>query len=638
MSGLDLYWLPDHPQWRDALAGVSSSADGAAWQAFVKLAGYQLDSLATLRLDRRLTSLFPDPPAWLANEPVRVALLASSTVDHLLPALRIGALRRNIHLSIYVGEYGQYSRELMDSGSALHRWKPDLVLFAMDAHHLLNTIEPRDSLIAAEDKVEAASLSLVQHWRLAREAFGCRVVQQTVLPVFPMMLGNNEQRLPGSRARAASAINTRLRELADDEGVDLLAVDAWAARDGLRAWHDPVLWHRAKQEIHPTAAPLYGDLFGRLLSAQQGRSRKCLVLDLDNTLWGGVIGDDGLGGIVLGQGSALGEAFSAFQACARAYAQRGIILAVCSKNDESNAFEPFEKHPEMMLKRGDIACFVANWTDKAANIREIAAQLNIGIDSLVFVDDNPFERELVRQTLPMVAVPEMPEDPALWPECLADAGYFESVRLTEEDRDRARQYRLNRDREALKSASTDIESYLRGLNMELLWAPFEMVDLSRIVQLINKTNQFNLTTRRTTEEVVTALMADERALSLQLRLIDRFGDNGIIAIVTGRLRDGTRELLIDTWLMSCRVLGRRVEDMTLNLIAEGARRLGADHLVGEYRPTAKNAMVSDLYPRLGFQPHIQAEDGTTSWILPLDSFAPIPCPITVLPTHSEPTI
>jgi FkbH-like protein len=631
MSGADLYWLPDCPRWRDSLAAVGTEAGESAWQELVALAGARLDSLATLRLDRRLSRLFPDPPGWLSHKPIRLAVLASSTVDHLLPALRIGALRRGIHLSIYTAEYGQYSQELMDSASALHAYAPNTVLFALDAHHLLRTIEPRNSEATAREMVETIRASLVRHWRLARDAFGCRVVQQTILPLFPTLLGNNEQRLPGSRARAAAALNAHLRDMGDAEGVDLLSVDTWAARDGLRTWHDPIWWHRAKQEVHPNAAVLYGDLFGRILAARQGRSYKCLVLDLDNTLWGGVIGDDGLGGIVLGQGSALGEAFSAFQEHARAYSERGIILAVCSKNDEANALEPFEKHPEMVLRRGDISCFIANWTDKASNIREIATRLNIGLDSLVFVDDNPFERELVRRELPMVAVPELPDDPSLWPFCLSDAGYFESAQLTDEDLDRTRQYQANNDREALRSEATDIESYLRGLNMALHWAPFEPVNLKRIVQLINKTNQFNLTTRRTSESEIEALIADERALSLQLRLNDSFGDNGIIAIVTGRPLAGSDEMLIETWLMSCRVLGRRVEEATLNLIVREARRLGARALVGEYRPTAKNAMVSDLYPRLGFQPYGREEDGTVRWILPLDAFAPIHCPLAVYP-------
>ncbi len=296
--------------------------------------------------------------------------------------------------------------------------------------------------------------------------------------------------------------------MAEADSVDVLAVDDRAARDGISKWHDTALWHRSKQEIVPTAAPFYGDLVSRWAAATQGRSFKCLVLDLDNTVWGGVIGDDGLDGIVLGQGTPLGEAYIAFQDYAQELSRRGIILAVCSKNDATNALEPFEKHPDMVLRRGDIASFVANWGNKPDNLRTIAQELNIGLDALVFLDDNPFERNLVRHELPMVAVPEVSDDPTGYAVALSDAGYFEALSLTDEDRERTSQYQSNKARDALRAAVTDLPSYLRGLEMRLVWQRFDNIGLQRIVQLINKSNQFNLTTRRYTEADVIAVMAD----------------------------------------------------------------------------------------------------------------------------------
>jgi FkbH-like protein len=288
----------------------------------------------------------------------------------------------------------------------------------------------------------------------------------------------------------------------------------------------------------------------------------------------------------------------------------------------------------MILRREEIASFAANWTDKASNLRAIAEQLNIGLDAIVFADDNPFERNIVRRELPMVAVPELPADPALYANCIAAAGYFEGVRLTTEDRLRTRQYQANAERAAARASTTDLEGYLRSLDMELRWRRFDAVGLPRIVQLINKTNQFNLTTRRITEEEATAMMADPRLLTLQVRLLDRFGDNGMIAVVIGRLAatgsaDPTADmlpadLLIETWLMSCRVLGRGVEEATLGLIAAEAARLGADRLIGEYRPTAKNGMVREHYPRLGFAPLSETSDGVTRWALPLRDFVAKP--------------
>jgi FkbH-like protein len=373
---------------------------------------------------------------------------------------------------------------------------------------------------------------------------------------------------------------------------------------------------------------MYGDLVGRVLAAKQGRSFKCLVLDLDNTIWGGVIGDDGLEGIALGQGSPLGEAYTAFQEYVRELSRRGVILAVCSKNDEANALEPFEKHPDMVLKRGDIACFVANWQNKADNIRAIAQELNIGLDSLCFIDDNPFERNLIRQELPMVAVPEVSDDPTGYQVALADAGYFEALSVTDEDRERTSQYQGNKARDVLKATVTDLPSYLRGLEMQLAWKRFDKIGLQRIVQLINKSNQFNLTTRRYTDEDIIAVMADPDAFGLQLRLTDRFGDNGIIAIVIGRLQPGHapgaeaggKDLYVDTWLMSCRVLGRQVEPTTMNLIAQQAAKLGAQRVVGDYIPTKKNAMVKDHYARLGFTVMETSAAGGNRNILDLAAF------------------
>jgi FkbH-like protein len=326
-------------------------------------------------------------------------------------------------------------------------------------------------------------------------------------------------------------------------------------------------------------------------------------------------------GLVLGQGSALGEAFVAFQDYARELSRRGIILAVCSKNDEANALEPFDRHPDMVLRRSDIACFVANWSDKASNIRAIAQELNIGLDSLVFVDDNPFERNLVRRELPMVAVPEIGDDPAGFVRAIADAGYFESLAVTEEDRERTSQYHGNRAREALRTSTTDLESYLRGLEMHLVWRRFDRIGLQRIVQLINKSNQFNLTTRRYTEDETLAVMDEPRAVGLQLRLIDRFGDNGVIAIVIGRMQ-ADQDMLVDTWLMSCRVLGRQVEPTTLNLLAQEAKKLGARRLIGEYIPTKKNRMVKDHYAKLGFTVVATNAAGGNRNMLDLTNFRP----------------
>ena len=617
----ELYWLPKPEEWRPRLKALAGKGSDA-WDDAVAMANHQLDFIQTNALDERLRAALGDtPPGGLATKPVRLALLGSCTLTHLHAAIRVAGLRRGIQISIYENDYGQYLQELSDPESALHAFKPTVVLFALDAYHLTAgfhaAMEPSDAAAALEE----VKSRIKRCWALARDAFACPLIQQTPLPVHPQLLGNNEHRLPGTRNAVIARLNAELRPMADAEGVDLLALDERLVRDGIAAWHDPGLWHRAKQEISPAAAPLYGDLVGRILAAKQGRSYKCLVLDLDNTVWGGVVGDDGLENLVLGQGSALGEAYVAFQEYAKELSRRGIILAVCSKNDEANALEPFEKHPEMVLKRGDIASFFANWSDKPANIRAIANELNIGLDAIVFIDDNPVERSLVRRELPMVAVPEVSDDPTSYPQTLADAGYFEGLAVTDDDRARTQQYQGNRARAVLQASSTDLSSYLRSLSMELIWRRFDKIGLQRTVQLINKTNQFNLTTRRYTEEDVLRLMQDERSFGLQLRLIDRFGDNGIIGIVIGRM-NGDVDLHIDTWLMSCRVLGRQVEPTTLNLVAAQARRLGAGRLIGEYIPTKKNGMVKDHYQKLGFSLVESSSEGGNTNVLDLTGFVP----------------
>jgi FkbH-like protein len=590
-----------------------------AIKEFVALANSRIDFIQTARLDRALLRIAFPQRTSTSSTPIRLAVLGSSTLSHLMPAIRIGALRRGIHVDIYEAPYGMYRQELADPTSGLHKFKPDVVLLALDAYHLASTDGATE---------EGALRAMEDCWSMSKRSLGAVVVQQTVLPVFQSLLGNNEHRHSRSSQSLVWKLNQQLRDLADTRGVHLLAVDTVAAVDGVNEWHDEALWHRSKQEIHPRVSHIYGDHVGRLLSAIRGRSRKCLVLDLDNTLWGGVIGDDGLAGIAIGQGSAVGEAHLAFQRYVLALARRGVVLAVCSKNDEATALEAFEKHPEMLLRRQDIVCFVANWDDKASNLRHIAHRLNIGIDSLVFADDNPFERNLIRQELPEVAVPELPDDPAGFAACIAAAGYFEALNVTDEDEERTAQYKANADREQLRESVTDMRAYLSSLKMELQYQRFDRIGLPRIVQLINKTNQFNLTTRRYTELEVERLLTDESVLHLQFRLLDRFGDNGIIALVIGRFNE-RREMVIDTWLMSCRVLGRQVESATLNVVVARARQMGARGLVGVFKPSAKNGMVKDHYPTLGFEP-ADHDDGQTTWRLSLETYEFTDIPITLV--------
>jgi FkbH-like protein len=615
---MHLGWLPVAADWAAQLDAARRLPEPDALEALMQLANRRLDFIQTARLDRAVQQFANFARETLTTiRPVRLALLGSSTLTHLIPGIRIGALRRGIWVDVHEGAYGSYRQELLEPGSVLHAFKPDVLLFSFDARHL-----------AGLDGAEGAVRMVRECWRAAKDAFGCTILQQAVLPIFRPIVGNNEHRYAPSRARLVLELNQALRTAADDDGAHIVAVDAAAAMDGLSEWHEEALWHRSKQEIHPRVSHVYGDLIGRLMMATRGRSSKCLVLDLDNTLWGGVIGDDGLGGISIGQGSALGEAHLAFQQYALDLSHRGVILAVCSKNDEAVALEAFDRHPDMLLRRDDISCFVANWNDKASNLRQIAQRLNIGIDSLVFADDNPFERNLIRRELPQVAVPELPEDPAGFGACISAAGYFETLSITREDQDRIEQYRANEQRERLREAVTDMDAYLGSLDMKLHCTRFDELGLPRVVQLINKTNQFNLTTRRYSEAEVREVMSDPRSLGLQFRLVDRFGDNGVIGIVIGRV-NGEREMSLDTWLMSCRVLGRQVEVATLNVLAKNAAAMGATRLIGLFRPTEKNAMVKEHYPKLGFEP-CGDQDGFSTWRLALEGYRAVQTHLNIL--------
>jgi FkbH-like protein len=378
----------------------------------------------------------------------------------------------------------------------------------------------------------------------------------------------------------------------------------------------------AKVPFSGAFLPLYADHVVRLVAALRGKSRRCLVLDLDNTLWGGVVGDDGLEGIKLAQGDPTGEAHLALQRFALSLRERGIVLAVSTKNDDDVARRVFREHPEMMIREDHIAVFQANWDDKATNLKTIADELALGLESLVFLDDNPAERALIRQMLPEIAVPELPDDPTLYAPTLAAAGYFESIAYSDEDRKRADFYQTNARRASLQKQVGDLNAYLMSLDMEITFAPFDAVGRARISQLINKSNQFNLTTCRYTEAEVAGLESDPRCFTLQVRLADAFGDNGMISVVICR-HEGTdawlRAWTIDTWLMSCRVLGRGVERMVLRELLQHAKQRGIDRLIGIYRPTERNAMVRDHYQGLGFRRISEGPNKETVWELGIDA-------------------
>lgn len=620
------HWLPEPIDFRARLRAAAAATDARErLEKLASLAGHRLGFVETIQLDRALGEAERVPVDGFTR--IRMALLSACTVDHLAPAIRTAGLRHRVLFDVHVGAYGQYRQEILDAASPLDRFRPETVALALTARDVV----ARVPLAASEEEVDAAIArsiaELRELWNVARRRFKATVVQQTFLDTAEPLFGSHDRLVPAAPSRLIARLNDQLARAAAEEGVLLLDVAAQSARDGIDAWFDVTRWLQGKLEIAPNAAPRYGELLARLSAAARGRSRKCLVLDLDNTLWGGVIGDVGVNGIVLGEGSALGEAYLAVQRYARRLKERGIILAVCSKNDPAIAEAAFREHPEMVLKRSDFAAFVANWGDKAENLRAIADHLNIGLDSLVFVDDNPVERARVRESLPLVAVPELPDDPALYVRTLADAGYFEAVSFTAEDRSRAESYAANAEREALKSVAQSMDDFLRGLQMTVEYGPARPVDLPRVTQLLNKTNQFNTTTRRYAAEEVSELATSAEALVLQFRLLDRFGDNGLVSVmILRRASDEADALEIDNWVMSCRVFGRQLEFEAMTIAVEAARAAGACALCARYLPTDRNGVISGLFESLGFSRLPAPADAADAsrWRLALADYAPRP--------------
>ena len=512
-----------------------------------------------------------------------LGILGNATTCLYVNALRGATARYGVNLETTQAEYDQVMQTAMDPNDRLHTVGVDAVLLALDYHGL---------------PFDAGAKAAIEYVKTIRDCLSAPIIYQTIVSPPEPLLGSLDAIESGTMLNKVMEFNAALFELAAQQSDYVFDVANLANMVGTQNWQDQAQWNLYKLPFAQKLMPVYVDHVGRMLSAIRGLSKKCLVLDLDNTIWGGVIGDDGLSGIKIGQGDGVGEAHLDIQRTVLMLRDRGIILAVCSKNDDAVARQPFRKHPDMLLKENHISVFQANWKDKASNLEVIAKTLNIGLDALVFLDDNPVERKQVRDALPMVSVPELPTDPSSFSRILLNAGYFETVSFSADDKRRAEQYRSNALRAELQIKARDMGQFLNSLDMKLEIGPFNDFNKGRVVQLINKTNQFNLTTRRYTENEIDDMMSDASVITLQARLIDKFGDNGLISVGIGRIEG--KICIIDTWLMSCRVLGRRVEEAFLSAFASSAQKLGADILEGLYVASEKNSMVADHYKKLGF--------------------------------------
>ena len=545
---------------------------------------------------------------------VRIAILGDHATQFIKEALiGYGAISK-LNYNVYEADYSQIDQEILDADSELYNFNPEIVIVTNSVYKLEQSFHHSKN----QDSFANSFLDKVEGWM---EALKNNTKAKIILSTFPELpdavFGNFASKVNSSFLYQLRVLNLELMKLSAQNGnLFLCDVAALYGVYGQNTAKSAQMYINADMIFSLDFIPVFTKQLNDIILALRGKFNKCLILDLDNTTWGGIVGDDGVENIKIGD-LGIGKAFSKLQTWAKALKERGVILCICSKNDEANAKEPFEKHPDMVLRLEDISVFVANWENKASNIRNIQEILNIGFDSMVFLDDNPFERNLVRLELPDVIVPELPEDPAEYLDYLLSLNLFETVSFSENDKDRTKQYQAEAERVSSVAKFANIDEYLASLQMVSDVKEVDSFSLPRVAQLTQRSNQFNLRTQRYTDEDLKSMIESKEYIAISYTLIDKYGDNGLISAVV--LKKEKDFMFVDTWIMSCRVLKRTMEPFVLNTIVEEAKKLGYSKLIGEYLPTAKNGMVKDHYKNFGF------EEKEGRWELNIDSFEKHKC-------------
>jgi FkbH-like protein len=545
-------------------------------------------------------------------KPVKIAVLGDTATQFLIQALRGAGYEKGFNLQIWEADFNQVERQVFDPSSELYEFKPEIVLIFQSTHKLLSTynkLKPEQYSRLAETRME-----LVDNICTTLNAhLSAKIIYYNYTEINDAVFGNYANKIESSFLFQLRKLNYDLMVFATRQSNFYICdISSVQNHSGKINFFQSSVYINTEMVLSISVLPEVAIRTIDLIGAMSGIFKKCLILDLDNTMWGGIIGDDGLENIQLGS-LGIGKAFTEFQYWIKKLKNRGIIIAVCSKNTESIAKEPFEKHPDMAIHLEDIAVFVANWENKADNIRQIQSILNIGFDSMVFLDDNPFERNIVRENIPGITVPELPEDPAEYLEFLYRQNLFETISFSNEDAERTRQYQIEASRSVQQKNFTNEDDFLKSLNMVSLVEPFNKFNTPRVAQLSQRSNQFNLRTVRYTEADIEMIAASEDMFSFSFTLEDKFGDNGMICVIILKKEDaGT--LFIDTWFMSCRVLKRGMENFVLNTIVGFAKEHGYHFLKGEYIETPKNEMVKNHYFQLGFQ------SSGNYWILDTDTY------------------
>ncbi|MCG8609174.1 MAG: HAD-IIIC family phosphatase [Pseudomonadales bacterium] len=603
-----------------ALVNDANESEANLQEAVLRLRGlanHQLKVTDAYRLERFVERFSGNSSFNHEMQACRLGVIANSTLELLRGPLRVAALRHGIAVELVTSPYNQAYEFISNPNSPLYQNACDVILLALDQRNLPFWPEQGESFQRLFEHVQ-------DMLELLKENTKARIILQTLALPSEATFG----RQPGDENDLYENVrifNRYLVELATRFDCLIFDLEALTASVGVFRWHSPVQWCLNKQPFAPDMLPLYCDHIGRLLTSIYSLDRRCLVLDLDNTLWAGVVGDDGVERLVMAQGDPVGEAHRRVQQMALRLKQSGVILAVSSKNEPDTARLPFQVCADMVLREEDIAMFEASWQDKATQLQAISEHLGMPLHQFVLLDDNPAERKQVREALPDVAVPELPADPAWFPEIIMAAGYFAEAGSSEAGDQRTRQYQENHQRQVHRSRIGDYDQYLASLEMRLRVQAFSQRSLGRVAQLIQRSNQFNLTTRRYSETELLALMADSESVTFQAELMDIFGNNGIISLVICRQYQQVWE--IESWLMSCRVLSRRVEEALFNVVLTEARNQGITCLIGCYIPTGRNKLVESFYADLGFTQLVSSssnqEGESTRWQLRVEEAQPI---------------
>lgn len=563
----------------------------------------------------------------------RIAVLGGSTTHDIIRILELFLLEQGIRPVFYESEYAQYWQDVMFDNPELQAFAPDLIFI-----HTTNRNIVFPSVSDAEERVDGLLSEQYEHfrvmWEKIAEVYRCPVIQNNFDYPFYRLLGNQEGVYPQGRICFVNRLNEKFYQYAREHGNFYIHdINYLSASYGLDRWADPLYWHMYKYACCMQAIPVFAHNLANIVKSVFGRNKKALVLDLDNTLWGGVVGDDGPENLEIGQETPMGQVYSEFQGYVKAQKDIGVMLAVNSKNEYDNAIAGLN-HPEGTLRPEDFVLIKANWEPKSSNMTAIAQELNILPDSLVFADDNPAEREIVSAQTAGAAVPEI-GTPEQYIRVIDHSGFFEVTSLSEDDRKRSEMYRANAERKMQQERFSDYREYLLSLEMQGTIRSFESVYMARIAQLTNKSNQFNLTTRRFTQAQIEAFASDRQYITRYGKLTDRFGDNGVVSVVIGRkgtmadvdiyrrgetpggAEDGTTTggdaLHLELWLMSCRVLKRDMEFAMMDSMVEACRECGIGTIMGYYYPTAKNAMVREFYRTMGFEKTDETDTGVTIW-------------------------